>query len=286
MSAIGDFLYGTNPKIDPNATRLEGRDVLDTDLANVGGTRYGRQVQADRFGLARQLRAVAAGDAAGAGEMAAARAGDRAIAAQRSLAAGARGFGAGAGGAAAQRAVAMAAGDAAGNASQAALADQQNARAMQAAVLQGMTQDQLAALGQTGALRQAELGARTQQEMARLGQPGRPGAIQIGAQLAGAALLSDERVKEDVGDGAADVREILRGLNAHTYRYKREVGGDGSQHVGIMAQDLEKTPAGRSMVREVRGVKHVDVAKLAGALAAAAADTEARVTALEGGRTA
>ncbi|MGL5010981.1 MAG: tail fiber domain-containing protein [Paracoccaceae bacterium] len=64
----------------------------------------------------------------------------------------------------------------------------------------------------------------------------------------GAALLSDERAKEDI----REVGKTEDGLPIYTYRYK----GDPTTHMGVMAQEARKKQPGA--VKEVNGVLGVD----------------------------
>lgn len=97
------------------------------------------------------------------------------------------------------------------------------------------------------------------------------------AQGAGMALASDRRIKEDVKPGHGASKEFLEGLKSYRFKYK----GDDTEHLGVMAQDVEKTPGGRGMVREVEGVKMIDVPQALGRLLAASADIHQRLKAVE-----
>jgi Chaperone of endosialidase len=118
-----------------------------------------------------------------------------------------------------------------------------------------------------------------------------PAPSPSGIQPAGAlALNSDERVKGDVrGDGGEPpVERFLGSLEPKTFRYtdsslEPSPTGAGDRYLGIMAQDLEKTPEGAKLVSPgPDGVKRVNVAGLAGASAAALAHLHDRLTRLEG----
>jgi hypothetical protein len=85
----------------------------------------------------------------------------------------------------------------------------------------------------------------------------------VGAGLGFAAMKSDENAKTKKSDGKYEASKFLDALEAHTYEYKPEhvdhnMAPEG-KHLGIMAQDLEKTAAGKHMVREMEdGTKIVD----------------------------
>lgn len=97
-----------------------------------------------------------------------------------------------------------------------------------------------------------------------------------------AVAMSDERAKTNVQDGGKDVRGFLDAISASKYEYKDEhkagpFGGKGT-YVSPMAQELEKTKLGKSMVSEDEtGTKIVDYGKGFGAMLAALADTNKRL---------
>ena len=75
----------------------------------------------------------------------------------------------------------------------------------------------------------------------------------IAAQSAAAVAKSDERTKTDIEPGEEDIRKMLDSIEAYKFKYK----GDDEDRVGVMAQDMERTPMGRSSVVDVGGVKHI-----------------------------
>jgi hypothetical protein len=99
-------------------------------------------------------------------------------------------------------------------------------------------------------------------------------AVIGGGASAGAAALqgSDERIKKDISRTPDDqVDDFLKAMESHNYRYKDPAEGAGQRH-GPMAQELEKSEMGRSVVKQgPDGVKRVDtdafVLALAGAVA-------------------
>lgn len=107
-----------------------------------------------------------------------------------------------------------------------------------------------------------------------------------GLATTGAALISksDRRAKRDIADGEMDVEAFLRDLKAYKFKYKdgHAEGEVPGQRYGIMAQDLEKSPMGRSLVRETSTGKAIDVQQAAGAALAALASLNKRVSAVEG----
>jgi len=88
------------------------------------------------------------------------------------------------------------------------------------------------------------------QRLATLGNIVSQSAAQAAAP---AAAPSDERIKTDVKQGEEDIRKMLDSIEAYKFKYK----GDDEDRVGVMAQDMEKTPMGRSSVVDIGGVKHI-----------------------------
>lgn len=91
---------------------------------------------------------------------------------------------------------------------------------------------------------------------------------------AGGSMMqsSDERVKEDVKDGSDSLRKFYKAIGTHSYKYKdshkdSELGGRGT-YVSPMAQELEKTDLGKSMVKDTADGKVVDYGKGFGAMLA------------------
>ncbi len=102
------------------------------------------------------------------------------------------------------------------------------------------------------------------------------------AALGGLAFLaSDERLKKDIEPGGKDLGAFLDALSSNKYKYKDEKHGKG-EFYSPMAQDLEKTPVGRSMVEDTPEGKMVNYSRGLGALLAGLADTHQRVKKLEG----
>jgi hypothetical protein len=102
----------------------------------------------------------------------------------------------------------------------------------------------------------------------------------LGMGLAGMGMMSDERLKTDITDGDEDASKFLKAIKAHKFKYKDPKHGDG-EFLGIMAQDLEKTELGKRSVIETPEGKMVHGGRLATALAAATATLDKRLTKLE-----
>jgi hypothetical protein len=82
--------------------------------------------------------------------------------------------------------------------------------------------------------------------------------------LATAAILSDKKAKNNVSDLSDDVLdEFLDSLSPKAFNYK----GDPSPRVGVIAQDVEQSPMGKTMVVEMDGgLKGLDRDDVIGAL--------------------
>lgn len=134
-----------------------GREAPQADRTMVGNVARANETRADQFrnqqlGMASRLSAIASGQQAGAGELAARRMGDRGMAQQSALAASARGGNAAAAMRGAQRTQGDIAAQTAGQAQQAAMGDQMQANQMLGNVLgQGRSQDLQVSLANMGA---------------------------------------------------------------------------------------------------------------------------------------
>jgi hypothetical protein len=109
-------------------------------------------------------------------------------------------------------------------------------------------------------------------------------ALQAGGSVA--AMMSDERVKEDIEDvDAEDVLGAFAKIQPKSYAYKDEVVRDypelakEGRRTGFMAQDLEGA-FGREMGSEVDGIKTVDIPEVLGELVAAVHGLEKRTRSL------
>ncbi len=96
-------------------------------------------------------------------------------------------------------------------------------------------------------------------------------AVGAGAALGAAAIsASDVNVKEDFQDPAPAIEEFLQSAEPSEYRYKPELssipGAGEGRYVSPMAQGLEQSAIGRSMVVDTPTGKVVDYGKSFGAL--------------------
>jgi hypothetical protein len=255
-----------------------------------------------------QLQGIASGQQQGAGELAVQRQAANALAAQQAQARMARGGNAALAYRNAANQSAAIGSNAAGMGQQAALQDQMNAQGLlgqigasgrsndinvananagyQAGANQLNSGNYLQLLNQLNqqniAKYNADLGIGAQQNAAN--------AAQTGGLLAGIGgaigTLSDERVKTDVSDARGDIDRMLDGLSsargAVSWRYKDPKHGEGRWD-GVMAQDLERSAAGKRLVTDTPEGKMVDVRKAAMANLAASARLHERLKALETG---
>ena len=153
-------------------------------------------------------------------------------------------------------------------------------------------QNALQAQQQAEMMRQLQMGQQQlgyqQNETQRFGarsqaQQGGLGNI-MGAAMGAASLFSDERAKTNVHDAERDVAEMFQALRAKRFEYKPGYG-DAGEHMGVMAQDLERTPAGRTLVEhDAEGMRRIDPQRALMSLLAAGADIYDRLRKLEGGR--
>lgn len=184
---------------------------------------------------------------------------------------------------------------------------QQAAMANQSATLQNQAQlDQLTQYYTQAGISIDQAQFMAQMELQRMKQQGQMGADQINAGVAsgnaqnaaaitggvisaagsaGAAMLSDERTKEDVDreDTGKQVDSFLEALDSASWRYKDGFGEDSKRRrFGVMAQSLAKTEVGRAMVDEGEdGLLRVDTTRGFGAVLAAQRRLHDRIKDLE-----
>jgi hypothetical protein len=107
-----------------------------------------------------------------------------------------------------------------------------------------------------------------------------------GSAMGSGMMASDERNKENVTDGAPEIQGFLDSLGTHKYDYKPHAkglaGAGEGEHYSPMAQELEETPVGASMVQDTPDGKQVDYGKGFGALASGLGELNDRLKRLEG----
>jgi hypothetical protein len=103
-----------------------------------------------------------------------------------------------------------------------------------------------------------------------------------GAIIGGVAggLLSDETKKKEIEPASKDIQEFLNALKDYKYEYKNPKFGVG-KHISVMAQDLEKSSVGKSMVLDTPEGKMVHYGKGLGLMLAAQAHLNARINKME-----
>ncbi len=95
------------------------------------------------------------------------------------------------------------------------------------------------------------------------------GKAGLGGLLEGLASKSDKNAKKNIKPGQVDA--LMSSISAKEFDYKDSKDGEG-KHFGLMAQDLEKTPYGKSMVINTPQGKMVDIRKVAMAALAGVAE--------------
>lgn len=103
--------------------------------------------------------------------------------------------------------------------------------------------------------------------------------LQAGGSIA-AAAMSDENAKKKIKSADSSIKEFLSALSASEYEYKDKKHGNG-KFVSPMAQELEKTELGKSMVMDTDEGKMVDYARGFGAMLAAQAHLNKRLEKME-----
>ena len=93
-----------------------------------------------------------------------------------------------------------------------------------------------------------------------------------------AKLISSGDAKQGVKPGG--IRQALDKMKAVSFEYKDQALGAG-RRAGIIAQDMEKSPAGAAVVEETPAGKAIDIPKATGFNLAASTDLHHRVKALE-----
>jgi hypothetical protein len=258
-----------------------------------GDQQQARQMQLQALG---GLQSAANGTGPNAAAMQAEQMRQRNVANQYAMAASLRGRSPGAALAQAGQNAATINSQAAGQAAAQRAADQEQARRDYVTALGGLSgqdiQRQNALLGaqltSQGQGIQGEVGAAQASAANAAGSNSMQGGILSGAgSLIGA--MSDERAKTHVHSGLSEANDMLDALSPRSFEYKAEVKDDPragrGERLGIMAQDMERSPMGQRVVRQgAGGMKELDVGKGLGAALAALAALNGRVRTLEARR--
>ena len=260
-----------------------------------------RRAQLQQMG---QLQGIASGQQQGAGELAAQRQIQNALAAQQAQARLARGGNAAPAYRDAANQSAALGVSGAGMGQQAALQDQQAAHGMLGTVgAQGRAGDYATANANAGYQAQQQ-GQNAQNYLQLMNQLGNMNANELnaanttardantkstnllggllsqGGQIAG-AIASDERLKTEVRSSGAEIDKMLDGLRATSWKYKDPAKHGAGEWDGIIAQDLERSRAGARIVQDTPGGKMLDEKKALSATLAATARLNERLRALE-----
>jgi hypothetical protein len=101
--------------------------------------------------------------------------------------------------------------------------------------------------------------------------------------VGGAKALSDRRAKTDIKPSDKEIAELLAKLKGFSYRYKdpSAPGAGEGERFGPMAQDLERSKAGKAMVRDTPDGKMVDMNQAVMTALAALAHVDKRISKIE-----
>jgi len=114
---------------------------------------------------------------------------------------------------------------------------------------------------------------------------GAAGAVKSTQDNSNMARGSDEKMKTNISDSLKEINSFLDSIDAHKYEYKEEmknkdIGGEGV-YFSPMAQEIEKTQVGESMVKETPEGKVVDYGKAGGVTLASLSVLNERLKKLE-----
>ena len=149
----------------------------------------------------------------------------------------------------------------------------------------GGLQNSIADIGNYGGQRSYNRGEGVSQFLANIaGQQKQREGIEKNnnySQNLGSLLgYSDKNLKKNIKDGDEHVESFLDTITPHQYEYNSPEHGLG-KHLGIMAQDLEKTDEGRQAIIEKPEGKQVNFGKLGGMILASQANIHNRLKAIE-----
>jgi hypothetical protein len=103
------------------------------------------------------------------------------------------------------------------------------------------------------------------------------------------SIFSDENTKQDISAlSSSDINRSLDGMHAKTYEYTQQaqsqLGTPAGKQVGVIAQDVQKTPAGSMVNRSPQGPLEIDGPKAMSFALAAVAELNKRLNAVEKSR--
>lgn len=110
-------------------------------------------------------------------------------------------------------------------------------------------------------------------------------AQMIGSIIGGAGALaaSDEKLKKDVKPESKKMEKFLSAINAKSFEYKNTdiPGTSPGDKFGVLAQDLEKSEVGKTLVQDSPNGKMVDINSTVMAVLAAQSDLNKRLKSME-----
>lgn len=119
-----------------------------------------------------------------------------------------------------------------------------------------------------------------------LNAAGQVAAAYVGGPMAAAkaaegGIPSDERIKTNVTDARDSVDQLMDSMSPKGFAYKEPAKFGPGMSAGVMAQDLERSDAGKDMVQETPDGKSIDMKKAVAAALAATARLNERLRAVE-----
>lgn len=103
----------------------------------------------------------------------------------------------------------------------------------------------------------------------------------IGGALGGiASIFSDKNLKKNIENGDSVTKQFMDKLKSYTFKYK----DNDEDELGVMAQDVEKSELGKTIVHKIMGKRAIDLGKATAASLASIANLNARMLKLEGSR--
>jgi hypothetical protein len=98
----------------------------------------------------------------------------------------------------------------------------------------------------------------------------------MGAMAAG----SDINMKKEIRDARQDIQDFMDHLESFAYKYTTDIY-DGGEHYGVMAQDVERSKVGKTIVLETDEGKYIHMGLGFGALLASVSNLNERLRKLE-----
>jgi len=105
--------------------------------------------------------------------------------------------------------------------------------------------------------------------------------LQAAGPIAGAAMMSDRRLKTNVTDARDTVDQLMDSMSPKGFDYKDPAKFGPGMGAGVMAQDVERSDAGKSMVQETPDGKAIDMKRAVAAALAATARLNERLRVVE-----